>query len=72
MITEFEYEKVADGVRLLTYIGDFNQNTVTIPDSIDAMPVVTIGAQCFPKFSNIKNIVLPNTLKKIEFSAFGS
>lgn len=71
MSVEFEYEKVKGGIRLLKYIGDTNQETVIVPDNIDGENVVIIGAQCFPKFNSVKNIVLPDTLKKIEFLAFG-
>ena len=58
-----------DGTVMITgYTG--NETDLTIPASIEGLPVTTIGSWAFNATSNAVNITLPDTLTTIEAFAF--
>lgn len=65
--TKFEYESLDDGVNIISYLGD--DENVVIPKTIENKEVVTINAHAF-KFSNLKKVYLPSSIKNVEDNAF--
>ena len=47
-----------------------NTDTVVIPPSIGRIPVTELGERCFEADGNIKNIYIPDTVTRIDYSAF--
>ncbi len=65
--SDFVYINKADGITITYYRGtDVN---VTIPDTIDGKPVVTIGNGAFCT-SNLTSIVMPDSVTSIQSIAF--
>ena len=66
-----EYEFTTEGgkVTITAYKG--NSLDVTIPSTIDGMPVVAIGDEAF-KDANIRSVVIPAGVKKIGWFAFSA
>lgn len=70
----FEYEVYGWGsdkyVEITKYTG--SQTTVTVPDKIANLPVKEIGSNAFFGKSVIQKVILPSTITKIEYQAFGN
>ncbi len=64
----FNYEEKDNGIYITHYNG--KEETVTIPSMIDDKPVIGIESQAFAECRGIKEIVLPDTLKRINDHAF--
>ena len=65
---DFEYE-IHDGkVTITGYMGE--GGAVTVPSTLDGLPVTTIGAWAFGYCTGLTSITLPHTLTYIEENAF--
>jgi len=63
---------LADGgstVFLKSYNGK-NEKSLTVPDTINSLPVKYIGSDCFAKHSELEEITLPDSVEIIESYAF--
>lgn len=67
----FEYQKKQGGIVLLKYVG-FDEEEIVVPNKIENMDVVEIGEGAFQNCMSIKNVNLPNQLKKIGAYAFAN
>ncbi len=69
---DFEYkvfkDQNVDCISISQYTGDASK--VTVPEKIDNKPVIEIGYYAFAFKSELTDVVLPSTLKKIDFRAF--
>jgi hypothetical protein len=65
---DFEFRFEGESVLITKYIG--NSETVGVPAKIQGKPVFGIGDKAFSNNSNIKEIVLPETLEFIGWQAF--
>lgn len=65
---DFNYAEVDGGAIILKYNGD--KKDVTLPSQIANKPVVEIGSDIFDSDTRLENIVIPNTVKKINDYAF--
>ncbi len=72
--TLFSYrtDSTLGGKEVYQYDGEENPEKLVVPDEIDGVPVVSIGESFVSSESGIKEIVLPDSVKKICESAFGS
>ena len=67
-MSDFEYE-VEDGkVTITGYTG--NGGDVTVPDTIDGLPVTTIGDNAFCYCTGLTSITLPASITTIGYYAF--
>lgn len=64
----FSYRKIQDGIEILGYKG-FKVDTLTIPDQINGIPVVSIGKYAFRNMS-FRNVVVPKCCTVIKEGAF--
>ena len=64
---KFAYTVEGNAVTIIGYTG--SDVKLSVPAEIDGLPVVAIGREAF-KNSNLEEVVLPNTLKKIDWFAF--
>ena len=62
-----EFEELEEGYKLKR---GKDEKTVTVPESIDGKPVVSIGAKAFKDFRNLERIHFPGTLKEIGYDSF--
>lgn len=46
------------------------KSDITVPSEIEGFPVTVIGAEAFEDYSELVNVVLPNTIKTIDSRAF--
>lgn len=60
------YEKC---VRLEQYLGE-STDVLTVPETIDGLPVTCIGKDCFEGIENIQSVVLPETIENVGRCAF--
>lgn len=67
-VSEFKYEEQNGSIKITEFIGQSTE--VYIPSEINNMKVTTIGISSFEGNDNIKSVVIPNTVNKIEASAF--
>jgi len=67
-LQDYTYEKIDGGIRIQFYKG-FDEH-VTIPDTIDGLPVVEIGPSAFDGRIFLATVVIPDTVTKIGFDAF--
>lgn len=65
--SNFTFAKINGGVKVMSYTG--SDTSVTIPETLGGLPVIEV-ASYFTSTSKIKNLVLPNTLLKINTYAF--
>ncbi len=63
----FTYVKANGGITITKYTG--NDTEVMIPESIDGQRVICIGESAFA-FSNVKSVVIPDGVWKIDWFAF--
>ena len=64
----FEWRVVDDKVEITKYIGD--ESSITVPSSIEGIPVVRIGFGAFQYCLDLKNVVIPDSVTTIGSSAF--
>ena len=67
----YEYEIVNGGVTILKYIA-FDEEVITVPETIEGYSVIEIGEGAFDKCKAMKRIQLPNTITRIGRNAFSS
>ena len=67
---EVEYMPIGSKIKITHYIGD--DLRVKIPEYIKNLPVTIIGDRAFYDCRNLKNIVIPNSVKEIGDWAFAS
>ena len=65
---DFEYKVENDNVTVMKYLGE--DIDVTIPETIDGLPVTSVGTSSFLSKIKIESINLPPTIKYIEYGAF--
>lgn len=65
---DFEYKVENDNVTVTKYLGE--DIDVTIPETIDGLPVTSVGKSSFLSKIKIESINLPPTIKYIEYGAF--
>lgn len=63
----FSYKKVKNGIRIDSVK---TSGCILIPDFIDGLPVIRIGASAFKRRKDITAVILPKHLLEIEESAF--
>ena len=63
------YSVSGDSVTLTKYFGE-NDTEIVIPVEIDGIPVTKIGEKCFEDHEEIQRVILPDTLKVIDYRAF--
>ncbi len=64
------YEKKDDGVAVRGYVGDRAPRKMFVPDYIERIPVVEIGADAFNLTPELEELALPDTVVRIDHSAF--
>lgn len=64
----FVYQKNGKNVTITDYTG--TESEVTIPSKIAGKKVTIIGNKTFKDNHNIKKVIMPDTVKKIEYAAF--
>lgn len=67
-MSEYNIQKIINGVMITEYLGYSEE--VIIPSMIDGECVTAIGCQCFYNKKQIKKIVMPDTITKVEDYAF--
>ena len=67
--TEFSYE-ISNGKVTITGTTTKVQSKISIPASIDGLPVTSIGEGAFFDCENLKTVLLPETIESIEKGAF--
>ena len=65
---DFEYYIDNDQIYINSYLG--NDTNVIIPSTIDEKEVIEIGDYCFYGKESLKEVIIPNTVKRVGVSAF--
>ncbi len=65
---DFKYRKIDSGIRIDKYNG--SSYRMTIPDTIDGLPVIEIGYKVFFECKSLNEIHLPDSLQTIGSEAF--
>ena len=68
MNENFQYDRIKDGIKIFKYTGA--AENVTIPATIDNLPVVEIGNKAFYERGDIKSVDIPDSVKIIAEDAF--
>ena len=66
--SDFEYTRDGKNVTLTKYTG--NASELVIPEKIDKYPVTELGEKLFEKNTSLVRVSIPDTVTKIERSAF--
>jgi hypothetical protein len=66
----FTYTTNSDGITLTITGYTDSGEAVTIPDSINFLPVTTIGTYAFLNYSGLTSVTIPNSVINIGFEAF--
>ena len=64
----FRNEEMDKSIKILS--GDKDAETIEIPEEIDGIKVEIIGSEAFSDNTNVKSVVIPKNITKIEDSAF--
>ncbi len=65
----FQYVKTDDGgIRIVGYLG--GRERLTIPDTIEGLPVTELGDHAFAKDEAMKHVDIPDTVTLIDMGAF--
>lgn len=67
-VAAFSYEAIDGQMTITNYTG--NDTVVVIPDTIEGQSVVVIGDSAFANNENIKGVVIPDSVTRIERNAF--
>lgn len=65
----FSYNEISDGIEIIRFTPVSSITKVIIPPVIDGKPVISIGESAFAG-SDVTEVYLPNTVKKIGAAAF--
>ena len=66
---DYLYSDSGGNITLTKYFGE-DESEIIIPAEIDGMPVTKIGEKCFEDHEEIERVILPDTLKVIDYRAF--
>ena len=66
---DFVYEKIDGGLRVKAYNGT-SSSSVKVPDTVQGLPVIEIGASAFENHTEIESIDLPDSIVVIGKRAF--
>ena len=66
---DYLYSASGGNITLTKYFGE-DESEIIIPAEIDGMPVTKIGEKCFEDHEEIERVILPDTLKVIDYRAF--
>lgn len=66
--SDFEYALAEDHIAIWGYIGD--EDAIRIPEKIENFPVTEIEYEAFAKNTQLKKVILPQTLEKLSAEAF--
>ena len=64
---EWNYEQIEGGLRLTGYSG--SKTELTLPDTLDGQPVISVGAGCF-RGSELTEVTIPHGIREIGEEAF--
>ena len=68
-VLDYTSVKLTDGTMMITgYSG--NEETVTVPDEIDGVPVTVIGEGAFAQNPTVEHVTLPDSVTVIQAKAF--
>ncbi len=68
---QFEYEVIQDGIRIVKYVPETEEESVRIPTAIEGRPVVAIGAEAFlDNGALLTRVEVPSTVRVIGDGAF--
>ncbi len=67
-VAAFSYEAIDGQMTITNYTG--NDTVVVIPDTIEGQSVVVIGDSAFANNENVKGVVIPDYVTRIERNAF--
>ena len=67
-VAAFSYEAIDGQMTITNYTG--NDTVVVIPDTIEGQSVVVIGDSAFANNENVKGVVIPDSVTRIERNAF--
>lgn len=65
-LAHFLYEQTDGGITILGYSG--LEREITIPDTIEGLPVVTIAPYAFRDFSHLERVVIPDSVTVIDYA----
>ncbi len=65
---DFTYDLYAGGIRILSYTG--GKDEVTVPETINGIPVTIIGKDAFFRNTEVRKVKLPDSIQEIEGRAF--
>ena len=65
---DYLYKEAGGGITLQKYTG--SADVIIIPETIDGLPVKRIHEKCFYNHTEILKVVLPDTMRTIEYEAF--
>lgn len=65
---DYTYVSSGTNITITAYMG--TASVVAIPETIEALPVATIGAFAFENRTNITDLVIPGSVRSIEYNAF--
>ncbi|NLB65058.1 MAG: leucine-rich repeat protein, partial [Lentisphaerae bacterium] len=65
---DFEYSSDGTSITIMDYQGAGGE--VTIPDTIEGLPVTSIGQEAFEECSDLTSVVIPDSITSIGESAF--
>lgn len=68
-LSEYYSDLYPQSVRLEAYFGQGNE-VVEVPAIIDGLPVTQIYEKCFENRTEIKQVILPETIESIDYSSF--
>jgi hypothetical protein len=67
----YEYVVEEGHVKILHFNGDDGATSITVPSEIEGKPVTVIGEDAFRQYTELEEVILPETLERIENDAFG-
>ncbi|MBO5437240.1 MAG: leucine-rich repeat protein, partial [Thermoguttaceae bacterium] len=67
-MTDFQYTRHNDHIEITKYIGC--RSDVTIPSTIDGLPVTSIGDSAFTDSENLTSVTIPDSVTSIDGSSF--
>jgi len=66
----FRYNREYEGYEVYQYDGKVMPEKLTVPDVYHGEPVVSVGKQFISYETNVREVVLPDSIKKIDMNAF--
>lgn len=68
MTEHFDYKEFVDHIEITKYVG--TEKVVVVPDEINEKPITNIGKAAFAHNRSIEEVTLPDTVTRIQSSAF--